>query len=233
MLRMSPSNGSRPSYCSQFSEASYNSGCTGEAPPTLVCQETCNQFASSEEDIVDKHRLLPVHQPAQPFPAKRPNRHTLQRLLTPALTTALLPLPTLPRVSAVSRTRAAVVSVSPLTRCVPSVTLPVVSLPLLAVTNPVPTFRRAPIGDTLWLLLSAQPPPLLPNLPNPGAQSTAAAGSATGSAAANSATVTNGAATRLPVPTVPLAPRPLELPLALLRTALLPARTALPLLLLD
>lgn len=40
-------------FCSQFSEASYESGCTAEVPPTLVCQETCNQFASSEEDIVD------------------------------------------------------------------------------------------------------------------------------------------------------------------------------------
>lgn len=40
-------------FCSQFSEAAYQSGCTAEVPPTLVCQETCNQFASSEEDIVD------------------------------------------------------------------------------------------------------------------------------------------------------------------------------------
>ncbi|SPO25382.1 uncharacterized protein UTRI_03203_B [Ustilago trichophora] len=40
-------------FCSQFSEASYQSGCTAEVPPTLVCQETCNQFASSEEDVVD------------------------------------------------------------------------------------------------------------------------------------------------------------------------------------
>ncbi|SNX84356.1 uncharacterized protein MEPE_03065 [Melanopsichium pennsylvanicum] len=40
-------------FCSQFSEASYQSGCTAETPPTLVCQETCNQFASSEEDVVD------------------------------------------------------------------------------------------------------------------------------------------------------------------------------------
>ncbi|SPO45047.1 uncharacterized protein PSANT_02733 [Moesziomyces antarcticus] len=40
-------------FCSQFSEASFQSGCTAEVPPTLVCQETCNQFASSEEDIVD------------------------------------------------------------------------------------------------------------------------------------------------------------------------------------
>ncbi|KIS69297.1 uncharacterized protein UMAG_02640 [Mycosarcoma maydis] len=40
-------------FCSQFSQASYQSGCTAETTPTLVCQETCNQFASSEEDIVD------------------------------------------------------------------------------------------------------------------------------------------------------------------------------------
>ncbi|CBQ73021.1 conserved hypothetical protein [Sporisorium reilianum SRZ2] len=40
-------------FCSQFSQASYESGCTAETPPTLVCQETCNQFASSEEDVVD------------------------------------------------------------------------------------------------------------------------------------------------------------------------------------
>ncbi|EST05552.1 Src homology-3 domain protein [Kalmanozyma brasiliensis GHG001] len=40
-------------FCSQFSEASFESGCTAETPPTLVCQETCNQFAASEEDIVD------------------------------------------------------------------------------------------------------------------------------------------------------------------------------------
>lgn len=40
-------------FCSQFSQASYESGCTSETTPTLVCQETCNQFASSEEDVVD------------------------------------------------------------------------------------------------------------------------------------------------------------------------------------
>ncbi|CDU22761.1 uncharacterized protein SPSC_01391 [Sporisorium scitamineum] len=40
-------------FCSQFSQASYESGCTAETPPVLVCQETCNQFASSEEDVVD------------------------------------------------------------------------------------------------------------------------------------------------------------------------------------
>ncbi|KAJ9479136.1 SH3 domain-containing protein [Pseudozyma hubeiensis] len=40
-------------FCSQFSQASFESGCTAETPPTLVCQETCNQFASSEEDVVD------------------------------------------------------------------------------------------------------------------------------------------------------------------------------------
>lgn len=40
-------------FCSQWSQSSFESGCTAEVPPTLVCQETCNQFASSEEDVVD------------------------------------------------------------------------------------------------------------------------------------------------------------------------------------
>lgn len=42
-------------FCSQFSEASFESGCTVESgdAPTLVCQETCGAYSGSENDIVD------------------------------------------------------------------------------------------------------------------------------------------------------------------------------------
>ncbi|SYW75369.1 uncharacterized protein UBRO2_00604 [Ustilago bromivora] len=54
-------------FCSQFSQASFESGCTAETPPTLVCQETCNQFASSEEDIVDNTAYCRSTEQLNPF----------------------------------------------------------------------------------------------------------------------------------------------------------------------
>lgn len=91
---------------------------------------------------------------------------------TPAPTTAPSPLPTSTRVSLVSRTKAAVVSVTPSTNSVPFATLQAASLLLLAVTRPDPTFRSAPSGATLLLppfdllpLLSLTFPVLLSPLP--------------------------------------------------------------------
>ncbi|KAJ1032998.1 hypothetical protein NDA16_000277 [Ustilago loliicola] len=54
-------------FCSQFSQASFESGCTAEVPPSLVCQETCNQFASSEEDIVDNTAYCRSTEQLNPF----------------------------------------------------------------------------------------------------------------------------------------------------------------------
>lgn len=54
-------------FCSQFSQASFESGCTAQVPPTLVCQETCNQYASSEEDIVDNTAYCRSTEQLNPF----------------------------------------------------------------------------------------------------------------------------------------------------------------------
>ncbi|PWZ02169.1 hypothetical protein BCV70DRAFT_58443 [Testicularia cyperi] len=42
-------------FCSQFSQASFESGCTAESgeAPALVCQSTCGQYSDSANDIVD------------------------------------------------------------------------------------------------------------------------------------------------------------------------------------